>query len=332
MGAAPFVHPEELATGLVRVTADGRIIAHNSAAARLLKSSDAALGDRPLNEIAPGLGRLLERARTDSRAVQALELTLEGDAGSVDAWCRPLDSDWLLELHPVTERLYQRRRVERADQQQALTILARGLAHELRNPLAGVRGAAQLVCRLSDDERIAGHGELIQREVDRITALIERFTEHGEPAAGPVNLHRILTEAVELIRAEWPDGIRIEPDFDPSIPEITADAGRLHQVFVNLLRNAAQAGADCIGVTTRIEHDSPLIEPPDRHAVRIDIDDNGRGVPQELRQRLFLPLVSGRIAVRASDWPSSSSSRAPTAAWSTTFRWPTAAASACTCR
>lgn len=83
-------------------------------------------------------------------------------------------------------------------------------------------------------------------------------------------------------------------DFDPSIPELMADADRLHQLVLNLVRNAVQSGAGRIRLVTRIEHDSPLVDRPARHAVRVEIEDDGQGVPETLRDRLFLPMVSGR--------------------------------------
>jgi len=212
----------------------------------------------------------------------------------VDAYLHPIDDSILIELHPLAERVRHREMAERADRQQALSLMTRRLAHELRNPLAGVRGAAQLIAARGSDETSGRHAAMIQREVDRITALIDRFADSGEHAMGPVNLNRVLAETAELVSAEQHGALRIERDFDPSIPEIQADEGQMHQLFLNLLRNSAQADATLICLATRIEHDSPMRDRPGGHAVRIDFDDNGAGVPQSLREKLFLPLVSGR--------------------------------------
>jgi two-component system, NtrC family, nitrogen regulation sensor histidine kinase GlnL len=205
-----------------------------------------------------------------------------------------LGEECLIELHPVAERVRQRELAERADRAQAMTLLARHLAHELRNPLAGVRGAAQLIAATHSNDRSAEHARMIQREVDRMTTLLEQFAGGGAGQAGPVNLHRVLDEVADLVLAEAHDKLAIDKDFDPSIPELHAREGQLHQLFLNLARNAAQAGSTRLRLTTRIEHQSPLLDQAGCHAVRIDVDDDGQGVAPELRDRLFLPLVSGR--------------------------------------
>jgi len=288
------VDPDELATGLIRVAADGRIDWMNRAAADLLMPSGVRQERQPIDHLSPVLGGWVRQVRGDGRALHAPEAALGHDAQVVDACVQPLTDFVLIELHPVAERVRQREMAERADRQQALALMTRRLAHELRNPLAGVRGAAQLIAARGSDETSGRHAALIQREVDRITTLIERFADSERRTRRAVNLHRVLSEAGELVAAERHGALRLERDFDPSIPELTADAGQLHQLFLNLLRNAAQAGAHSVRLITRIEHDAPLLDRPGGRVVRIDIDDDGRGVPPALRDRLFLPLVSGR--------------------------------------
>ncbi len=286
--------PDELATGLVRVAADGRIEWFNRSANALLAPPGASLGHCPIHQLSPALGEWVRRVGGQGRSLYAPEALLEEGGGVVDAYLHPSGESILIELHPVAERVRQREMADRADRQQALSLMTRRLAHELRNPLAGVRGAAQLIAARGSDEASTRHAEMIQREVDRITALIERFAGNGERRTGPVNLHRVLAQAAELVAAEQHGGLRVERDFDPSIPELAADEGQLHQLFLNLLRNAAQAGAALVRLTTRIEHGSPLMDRPGGHAARIDVDDDGHGVPEGLREKLFLPLVSGR--------------------------------------
>ncbi len=286
--------PDELATGLVRVDADGRIEWFNRSANALLSPPGGTLKQQRIQHISPGLGEWVRQVRRQDRSLHAPEAMLEDGTTAVDAYLHPVGASILIELHPIAERVRQREMAERADRQQALSLMARRLAHELRNPLAGVRGAAQLIAARGRDETSGRHAAMIQREVDRITALVERFAGNGERRAAPVNLHRVLAEAAELVAAEQHGALRIESDFDPSIPELSADEGQLHQLFLNLLRNSAQAGADCIRLSSRIEHNSPLLDRPGGHAVRVDVDDDGSGVAANLRERLFLPLVSGR--------------------------------------
>lgn len=286
--------PDELATGLVRVDTDGRIQWFNRSANALLAPPGASLKLRTIHQISPALGEWVRQVVLKGRSLHAPEALLEDGSTMVDAYLHPIDGSILVELHPITERVRQREMAERADRQQALSVMTRRLAHELRNPLAGVRGAAQLIAARGKDEASSRHAAMIQREVDRITALIERFAGNGERRSSPVNLHRLLADASELVIAEQHGALRIERDFDPSIPELMADEGQLHQLFLNLLRNGAQAGATAIRLTTRIEHNSPLLDRPGGHALRIDIDDDGSGVSEPIREKLFLPLVSGR--------------------------------------
>jgi two-component system nitrogen regulation sensor histidine kinase GlnL len=286
--------PDELATGLVRVAADGTIEWYNRSAEALLVPPGASLRQHSIHEVSPALGEWVGQVGLQGRSLHAPEALLEDGTTAVDAYLHRTDASILIELHPIAERVRQREMAERADRQQALSLMTRRLAHELRNPLAGVRGAAQLIAARGNDETSGRHAAMIQREVDRITRLIERFAGNGDRRVAPVNLHRALGDAAELVVAEQHGSLRVERDFDPSIPELTADEGQLHQLFLNLLRNGAQAAAARIRLTTRIEHNCPLLDHPGSHAVRIDFDDDGDGVPVDLRQKLFLPLVSGR--------------------------------------
>ncbi len=287
------VDPNDLVTGLIRVDSVGQVSWLNQAAASLLGKRTRDLINLDLGELSPSLASWRRQVADHGRTIQVSESGLEGSSQPVDATLQAAGDDVLIELHPLTERLRQREMTERVDRQQALTMLSRALAHELRNPLAGVRGAAQLIAASSPDDAHIRHASMIQREVDRITALINDFAGDGEAAMTSTNLHRVLDEAADLVMAEHHGHLLMERRFDPSIPEILADNGALRQLFLNLLRNAAQAGAGQLILSSAIEHHSPLVDEPARHAVRIDIDDDGPGVPESIKDRLFLPLVTG---------------------------------------
>lgn len=280
---------------VVDTSAQPRLIHWNPAAADLLQLPGKP-GDLPdLTAIDSGLAESLSRARRRGQSLQISELTIERSHALVDVQVQALgQNQMLIELHPVTERVRQRELTDKADRQQALALLARALAHEIRNPLAGVRGAAQLIEAISHDSAGQRHARMIQREVDRITRLIERFAEATPEQREAVNLHQVLNETLELIEAESPARLIIERRFDPSIPDILASSGPLHQLFLNLLRNAVQAEARHLTLSSRIEHHSPLVDRPARHAIQIEIDDDGHGVEPSLRDKLFLPMVSGR--------------------------------------
>lgn len=286
--------PEGLATGLIRIDGSGRIDWINRAAAEWLGRSASLLKGQPMAQACPVLAGPLERQQRVGGSVSLNELELSDQGPNLDVFIHASEQGILIELHAIAERLRQRRRAERADRQQGIALLARGLAHELRNPLAGVRGAAQLIERGKDTQAIQRHARMIQREVDRITGLIEHVAGKRDLDLVPVNLHQIMDEALELVQAESGGQLDIRREFDPSIPVILADQDRLHQLLLNLLRNSCQAGAQHLRVASRIEHDCALIDPPSRHAVRLDLDDDGHGVPENLRDRLFLPLISGR--------------------------------------
>lgn len=286
--------PDLIATGLLVCDEHARVEWANRAAGELTGRRPAALPGLTLTELSPVLAELDQRMRARHQPLQAVEIRLRPDGPAMDLQLQRMGAGCLIEMHPVVERIRQREMAERADRQQAISLLSRRLAHELRNPLAGVRGAAQLISATSNDPTLSRHARLIQRQVDRITGLIERFAGNDSAQREPVNLHQVLDEVAELIQAEHQGSLELVRHYDPSIPELHSSSGQLHQLFLNLMRNSLQAGTRRITLTTRIEHHSPLVDEPARHAVRIDVDDDGEGVPESLRDRLFLPLVTGR--------------------------------------
>jgi len=174
-----------------------------------------------------------------------------------------------------------------------LELLSRNLGHEVRNPLGGIRGAAQMLADELESGDQATLARLIMRESDRIDELIQRF---GQPELErrKTHVYPLLDEALDLLSAEYGEAVSVERDYDPSIPEIRADASAIRRVFLNLLRNACQAGASVIRIRTRIEHGHALLQSGPGSVIRVDISDNGIGVPEALRSLLFLPLVTGR--------------------------------------
>ena len=203
------------------------------------------------------------------------------------------DQHILLEFYDLKWQKQQSKLQQREVQTGMMDLLRRNLGHEIRNPLGGIRGAAQMMAAELNGRELGTLAELIMREVDRIDELLARF---GQPELErhPVDLHFILQETTELIHLESAESVKITCDYDPSIPEISVDASALRQVFLNLLRNAFQAGASEITIRSRVDYDSALLKPGTSTVVRLDIEDNGCGVPESLRSLLFLPLVTGR--------------------------------------
>lgn len=203
---------------------------------------------------------------------------------------------WWLEAHPVDEFPGEDPALALPG---ALSAAFKGLAHELRNPLAGLKGAAQLLARRANarqdnaDERelIA----LIASEVERLTALLDRLLSPAPACAHePLNIHAVLERVLRLIEADAGWALRLQRDYDPSLPELVGDSDRLTQAVWNLARNAIEAGAANVTLRTRAEHGLRIGDAQHPLVLRLEIIDDGRGVPEELVEQLFLPLVSGR--------------------------------------
>jgi two-component system nitrogen regulation sensor histidine kinase GlnL len=203
------------------------------------------------------------------------------------------DGHLLLEFYELKLELQLMQLQQREVQTGMLDLLRRNLGHELRNPLGGIRGAAQMLAGELEDQELGTLARLIMREVDRIEELIKRF---GQPrlSHAKADLHKVIDEALELLQAESGGRVTVERDYDPSIPMLPGDASALRRVVLNLVRNAEQAGAGQIRLRTRVEHGAALLQPGQGMLARTDVEDDGEGVPEELRALLFLPLVTGR--------------------------------------
>lgn len=272
---------EALATGVGYLDADGRLAWANPALAELLPAADRA-GRNPDPRTWPDFAAALARVRANGLAVR-----LPAQPGRPGA---PPLRIVLSPLGPAPGALLE---VQPDDTVAGVPITAslRALAHELKNPLGGLRGAAQLLARRVLDADLRAYAAIIVAEVDRLAGLTTRLLAPARPAAPvQVNVHGLL-ERVRLLQ----DGQQatIVRDYDPSLPECPGEPDRLVQVLLNLVHNAQDAGARRIVLRTRAEHGARLAGGRGR-AVRIDVQDDGAGVPDAVRATLFLPLVSGR--------------------------------------
>lgn len=290
---------DRLTTPVAWASAGGRIEGSNAAFARWLGVSARRLPDQPLAALEQG-GDLLRRALAAAPGTGPVRLRrlalayLGGEARFADAWLsRAEDGGWLLEAHPVDE-------FPGEDPAQALpsalSAALKGLAHELRNPLAGLKGAAQLLARRHRDDAESGElTGLIESEVERLTALLDRLLSPrpAQPHAA-LNIHAVLERVLRLAESDAGWALKLVRDYDPSLPEVHGDADRLTQAVWNLVRNAIEAGAASVQLRTRAEHGVRIGDAVHALALRLEIVDDGRGVPEDLTERLFLPLVSGR--------------------------------------
>jgi len=281
-----------LGTGLAVVGPDLRVLWINPALGEVLDVGPRTAIGQPLAQLLrePALASQLERTLDEVRGFNLRGLTFgvaRGREVTADLAMQPIgNGKVLVEVHPLAPDLH--------GSETPLSATLRGFAHEVKNPLAGLRGAAQLLERRLAEGDLRQLAAMVIAEADRLAALADGLLRHGGTARiGPVNIHELLERLEGLVTAE-PGAPRVRHDYDPSLPDVTGDNDRLLQVLLNLTRNAGEAGAQQITLRTRIEHGARLGERTVRAALRVDVMDDGPGVADELRDVLFHPLVSGR--------------------------------------
>ncbi|MBL0142284.1 MAG: PAS domain-containing protein [Betaproteobacteria bacterium] len=277
----------------------------NPAAETLLAHGRKHLLGAAAAKVLPGNERFLEllaQAVADDTGFNENELSLElgGQAVTVQCVAVPVDEEGarlLIELHELDQQLRIAREAKLLEQQQANRELIRNLAHEIKNPLGGIRGAAQLLERELPEPDLKEFTQVIVKETDRLQSLMNRMlTPHRLPQIEMLNVHEVMERVKTLLTAENSGGLVIRRDYDPSLPDLPGDKESLIQAILNVARNAAQAmaGRGEIRFRTRITRQATIARTRYRHAVAIEIEDNGPGVPDELAGRIFFPLVSGR--------------------------------------
>jgi two-component system nitrogen regulation sensor histidine kinase GlnL len=203
----------------------------------------------------------------------------------------------LVELHQVDRQLRITREEHLISQHQATQALIRGLAHEIKNPLGGLRGAAQLLEQELPDKSLREYTRIIIQEADRLQKLMDRMLGPNRlPHERRINIHHVLEHVRGLLLAEWRAGPEIVRDYDPSIPELMADPDRLIQALLNLVRNAAAAAgrAGHIVLRTRVLRQFTIGSKRHRLVLRVEVEDDGPGIASELQERIFFPMVSGQ--------------------------------------
>ncbi len=307
-----------LATAVVLV--DGELAVHymNPAAENLFETSSNSMAGLGLGKMFPESGMLntaigYARANNSSYTEHDVELRV-GSHSRLHVSCTvtPLElPDWegpedmvLIEIRQIEQQVKIAREERMLNLSKANRELIRNLAHEIKNPLGGIRGAAQLLDRELERPALHEYTQVIMKEADRLHSLMDRMlTPHRLPQSAPLNVHEVLERVRSLIIAEFPRGIAIERDYDVSLPAVHGDKEQLIQAVLNVARNAAQAitgkgtnpGARGeIGLRTRVVRQVTLARKRYRHVVAVEIRDNGPGISEELRERVFHPLVSGR--------------------------------------
>ncbi len=298
---------EHLATAVILLDEESRIAYINPAAENLFDISDKNMHGLPLQQVfthTEQLASAMQQAVQNNASFIEHDLTL-GTHGNVNAKLHlrcaatPLQFGklyLLLEFHPMDRPLKLAREEQMLDQTQANRLLLRNLAHEIKNPLGGIRGAAQLLEQELEKPGLREYTQVIVQEADRLRSLMEKLlAPQSASHASALNIHEVLERVRSVVLAERPEGLKIKRDYDISLPALVGDKEQLIQVMLNIVRNAAQAmnGSGVIVLRTRVAHQATLIKRLHRQAVRVEIIDNGPGIPPELQDKIFYPLVSG---------------------------------------
>ena len=243
---------------------------------------------------------MLNQALKHDAGFSENELTLETAAAIVlhtACTAAPAEGSLLVEFHQQDQQMKIVREEKILAHQKLNRELIRNLVHEIKNPLGGIRGSAQLLERELPQNELKEYTQVIVKEADRLQALMDRLlTPHRLPKLVSLNIHEVLERVRSLVLAEFPDGINVLRDYDTSLPELVGEKEQLIQALLNVARNAAQSmkGDGEIRIVTRIARQVTLARVRYRYAIMIEITDNGPGVSSALQDKIFYPLVSGR--------------------------------------
>lgn len=302
---SPFAGLELLSSAVVLVDDEFIVRYLNPGAENLFAASSRKIVGYSLRRLLGepvGLTGALNNVLRDNWSYTGHNLTVVRpgmEALHLDCTVTPIDSGnarLLLEFRPMDAHLKVAREEQLAHQQQANRELIRNLAHEIKNPLGGIRGSAQLLERELDDPQLREYTQVIIAEVDRLQDLMNRLlTSHRMMQPSQLNPHDVLERVRRLILAEFPS-VGVRRDYDTSLPYITGDREQLIQAILNIARNAAQAlnGNGEIVLRTRAARQVTLAKRRFKLALQLQVIDNGPGIPDAIRDKIFYPLVSGR--------------------------------------
>ena len=300
-----------LATLVTVVRIDGQVVFANAALEDVMGLPRRAIQGSPLSSYfteTQAFENAMQGAQSNAFATLRYDAHLrrpQQEPLPVHVIVAPTDvpGEVLVELLPLEQQTRQDRESRLIDQAQANKELIRNLAHEIKNPLGGIRGAAQLLQMEVVSRDLIEDTQVIIHEADRLQLLVDRLlAPHRRPhVVGDVNIHEVCERVRSLIMAEFPKGLRMVRDYDTSIPEFRGDREQLIQAVLNIVHNAAQALADRIIdgdaeiiLRTRINRQVTFGKQRYRLALELHVIDNGPGIPQDIKDRLFFPLVSGR--------------------------------------
>ena len=305
---APLPVLEALTTAVLVTDTDSLVCYLNPATEALLEISAQRAHGQSLGELLP-IGAtlqaaLLAAAEGSSTTLREIALARPGSetpllldctVAPFTAW--PGNGLVVVELARVDQLMRITREAWLQERQDALHEIVRALAHEIKNPLGGLRGAAQLLDRELPRRELREYTRIITHEADRLGGLVDRMTGSFRVLGRePFNLHAVLEHVRKLTLVEIPEGLVFERDYDPSIPELTGDREQMVQAVLNIVRNAVQAmaGRGVIALRTRVRHQFTLHNRRHRLAVEVWITDDGPGIDPAMIEKVFFPMVTGR--------------------------------------
>ena len=297
---------EWLATAVMTLDSGRRVTYLNPAAENLLGVSATTAHGMLLESLFPHSPALLEAlasasARDASFTEHEISIDTQHNHALVSVTVTPVDEPgsegWVLEFRQIDQQMKIAREERMLLQQQANKELMRNLAHEIKNPLGGIRGAAQLLQHELGRPELFEYTKVIIQEADRLQSLMDRLlTPHRMQRLVHLNIHEVLERVRSIILAEHPAGLIIRRDYDTSLPELEGDVEQLIQVVLNIVRNAVQAmhGQGLVVLRTRVVRHVTLSRKLHKKALQVQIIDNGPGIPEEIKEQIFYPLVTGR--------------------------------------
>jgi two-component system nitrogen regulation sensor histidine kinase GlnL len=297
---------ENLSTALLLVNNSGQIVTANPAAESLLGISLRQMESHEVYDVFSGsedfLTAIDDALRTEfnyTRRELELLVPVIMSAITIDCAFIPIKEENLLliELHDV-DRMHKIAKEENLQAQQSvLKTLVRGFAHEVKNPLGGIRGAAQLLETELPSEELKEYTEVIIEETTRLQNLVDQMLGPNKPLEKkPINIHSVLERVRQVVLAESGDDLNLVRDYDPSLPDIEGDQDQLIQAILNITRNAKQAlnGKGQITFKTRSKRRAMIGGKMHRLVLSVEIIDNGPGISEEMLAKIFYPMVTGR--------------------------------------
>lgn len=305
MPPLPQLGLEHLSTAVLLLDREFCVRYANPAAENLFEFSSKSIAGTPVNQIFVETGGLIsasEAAFASGASYTEHEMSLSTLANTyqVSLTVSPIVSQetlLLLEFYQIDKHLKIAREERMQLQQQYNRELLRNLAHEIKNPLGGIRGAAQLLEHELPKPGLREYTQVIIKEADRLQSLMDRLLAPSRMTKMALcNVHEVLERVRSLILAEHPDGLVIRRDYDTSLPDLMADHEQVIQIVLNIMRNAVQAmqGQGEITLRTRVARYVTLAKRKYRMAFGLKIIDNGPGVPEAIREQIFYPLVTSK--------------------------------------